>query len=105
MDLPKTWFALSREDAAELEKELRRELPAPHQLHGRDLIAIAHRANRKDVLFQTASGGGEFFWVHLTWSVETDPRWPWTVIYRNLADFVERWPREELEDGSTEDID
>jgi hypothetical protein len=34
--------------------------------------------------------------VHLTWTVETDPRWPSTVEYKDMSDFAERWPHEEL---------
>ena len=44
------------------------------------------------------SGGGPFYVVHLTWSVETDPAWPWTDAYDDMDDFLERRPREEMED-------
>lgn len=98
MSLPETWFALAREDAAKLEAELHRELPTTHLLHGRRLVAVARRFRRDDVLFTSPTREGEAFWVHLTWSVETDPQWPFTVVYQDMTDFAERWPREELED-------
>lgn len=89
---------MSGESAANLEAELHRELPASHQLHGRQLEAVGRRAGRDDVLFRSRSQGGPVFWVHLTWAIENDPPWPWTETYRDLEDFLERWPREELKD-------
>ena len=88
---------MSGESAAKLEAELHRELPAAHQLHGRQVHAVARREDRDDVLFLSEERG-PVFWVHLTWSMESDPKWPWTETYRNLDDFLERWPREELGD-------
>src|SRR5207249_3040178 len=38
--------------------------------------------------------------VFQVWSVETDANWPWTTEYRDLADFVKRWPRERHDDFS-----
>ena len=98
MTLPESWFALPREDACKLEAELRRELPRSHYLRGRELVAVARRFRRDDVLFTSPTGEGEVFWVHLTWSVETDPMWPATEVYRDMGDFLERWPREALDD-------
>jgi hypothetical protein len=96
VQLPQGWIPVSGESAAKLEAELHRELPSSHQLHGRDLEAIGRRAGRDDVLF--SSQGGPVFWVHLTWANEKDPQWPRTVTYTDLADFLERWPREEQDD-------
>ena len=50
------------------------------------------------MLFQTADDRGPVFWVHLTWRVETDPSWPSTERYESMDEFLERWPREELDE-------
>ena len=98
MRLPDGWVAVDRERAAALEAELRRELPAGHRLQGLALTAVASSRDDDDVLFRPMSGGGPFYVVHLTWSVETDPAWPWTDAYDDMDDFLERRPREEMED-------
>lgn len=89
---------MSGESAAKLEAELRRELPAAHQLQGRPVRAVARREDQDDVLFRSAAEDGPVFCVHLTWSKESDPSWPSTDTYANLGDFLQRWPREELGD-------
>ena len=96
VELPPGWIAVSSELAANLEAELHRELPKGHQLCGRQLRAIARRQDQDDVLFRSATDDGSLFCVHLTWSKERDPQWPWTVRYASLDDFRERWLREEL---------
>jgi hypothetical protein len=98
MRLPHLWSALDKDDATTLERELHRELPAGHILSGRELVAIAQRTGRDDVLFRESKQGAKFFLVHLTWSVETNTRWPATTEYSSLDDFSERWPREEFAD-------
>lgn len=98
MRLPDTWVALDANTAAKLEAELRRELPASHALQGLHLRAIARRGARDDVLFERTDSDGTVYCVHLTWSVESDPTWPWTVAYASRAEFLARWPREESDD-------
>ncbi len=98
MQLPEGWIQLSGDLATKLEAELRREMPAGHQLYGRAVRAIARRADRDDVLFK-ATQDKTVFWVHLTWSVERDAKWPWTRDYKDHDDFLERWPQEELDDS------
>jgi hypothetical protein len=102
--LPHGWIPVSVETAAKLEAELRRELPRSHQLAGRSLRAVARRDNTDDVLFELATGEGPVFCVHLTWSVERKPPWPWTDRYDSITDFVERWPREH-QDGAAGDAE
>lgn len=104
MQLPEGWFSISREDAVKLEAELRREMIRSHALYGRTLRAVARRERRDDVLFRSDTDHGPVFVVHLTWSVETDPTWPWTIAYPDIDDFLERWPREELGDDPSEDV-
>ena len=53
--------------------------------------------------FDLLAEGGPVFLVHLTWSVESDPKWPWTEVYERLDDFLKRWPREELQGDPDED--
>lgn len=101
MKLPESWFTVDGETASALEAELARELPPSHQLCGRRLVAIAKRERRDDVLFRLPNG--KIYWVHLTRTVETDPRWPSTESYENMEDFLERWPREELGDYGLND--
>lgn len=90
MTLPEGWFPLAGEVAASLEAELKRELPPLHQLHGHALNAIARRRDADDVLYQ-AGGDGPVFVVHLTWSVERDPKWPATDRYESLTEFITRY--------------
>lgn len=69
-----------------LEAELARELLPGHRLHGRQgLRALARRADREDVLFANETLAAV---VHLTWSKETDPRWPSADIYPSLELWV-----------------
>ena len=103
MSLPQGWYPLERPQSLNLETELHRELASTHQLYGRQLRAVARRGGRDDILFVAADGSGPVYCVHLTWSVEKNPEWPWTTIYRDAGDFLERWPREELDDGSGDD--
>lgn len=91
MELPDGWEPVVGREATELEAELRREVCSSHTLHGRGLRAFARRQNRKDVLFRPDLDSGAVFWVHLTWSVETDPRWPSTESYASLDDFARQW--------------
>lgn len=100
--LPDSWSPLSRDEAQAVEKELRRELPPAHQLQDHQLIALA-RYRRDDILFRSQDDQGPVFCVHLTWSVETDPAWPWTESYKDMGDFLERWPREQLDDSGEDD--
>ena len=91
MQLPEGWEPVVGKDASDLEAELRREVAPSHPLRGRTLRAIARRRNRKDVLFRSDSASGPVFWVHLTWTVETDAKWPSTESYASVDDFVTQW--------------
>ena len=84
--LPKGWSQLSPEDAQAADEELGRELPATHVLQGRTAHAFARREHRDDFIFLLDTG--EAAVVHLTWQIETDPRWPFTSAYPSLADCV-----------------
>jgi hypothetical protein len=59
--------------------------------------AVACRdADPDDVLFQAAEQAS-VFWVHLTWSIERDPQWPYTIAYGGIEEFLTR-ADEEVED-------
>jgi hypothetical protein len=100
--LPVGWFPVDREGAVALDAELRREMPRYHQLHGRNVRAVARRLDQDDVLYHSEDDNSIFL-VHLTWRVERDPAWPWTVRYDSIRDFCERWPREQLENSGDTD--
>lgn len=66
----------------ELERELQRELPTGHVLQGHAALAIARRQARDDVVF--VLDDGRICVVHLTWSVETNPNWPYCFFVREF---------------------
>ncbi|MFN2567742.1 MAG: hypothetical protein ABR499_22335 [Gemmatimonadaceae bacterium] len=86
-------------DPSALKAELRRELPRSHQLRGLDLGAVARRDGRDDVLVRRAAGGATVYAVHLTWNVETDPAWPFTIAYASVDEFCERSALEEPDEA------
>jgi|SRR3954467_13550385 hypothetical protein len=98
MSLPRSWQPVAADTAVQFEAELRREVCTAHRLHGLRLQAVARRENRDDVLFTSDGKLGPVFVVHLTWSIESDPKWPSVIEYADMADFLGRWEREELTD-------
>jgi hypothetical protein len=85
-------------DGQGLEAELRRELHPAHQLYRCKVRAIARRQSCDDVLFADLPEERPLFLVHLTWHPATDAKWPHTVSYNDMDEFLERWPREEARD-------
>jgi hypothetical protein len=71
------------EDARAFALELTREVCREHVMFGRKVTAIGRRKRRDDFLYLLDDGA--VAQVHLTWSIETDPRWPDTVIYPDFA--------------------
>ncbi len=86
-ELPSGWRAIGGAEAKALDAELRRELPAAHVLAGRSVHAIARRDDQDDVLFE--DGDHTVYFVHLTYSAETDPQWPFTERYDDVNAFRE----------------
>lgn len=78
------WREVDRREAAGLERELARELSEGHVLHGRVARAVAVGGDGDDVAFEVDGVG--LFIVHLTWRIESDPRWPWTTIVDALPE-------------------
>jgi hypothetical protein len=67
---------------------LQQELPAEHSLTGLDVIAVARRSDRDDVLFEVADSETPLAQVHLTWRKERDQKWPRTKFFRNWEQWI-----------------
>ncbi len=81
---PPYWTNLSDQDHCQsLKAELAREVPAGHVLFGKSVIAKAVGRHPDDVVFQLDDG--RYATVHLTWSQESDPQMPYTLVFEDLA--------------------
>jgi len=69
--------------------ELRRETGPGHRLHGVDCQPLVSDG-RKEFLFATDQPKSPVVLVHFTWHSETDPRWPATVAYASLREFLRK---------------
>ena len=74
------WY---EDSSAALAEELRLEAPPGHVLHGVSVSTRARRQDQDDVLFELMDGTARFAVVHLTYSRESDPRWPRTRLFAN----------------------
>jgi hypothetical protein len=86
--LPEDWMPLRGDDPLDQLAELRREIPTGHVLAGRRLFLIARHRGRDDALLRTTGPDAMLWVVHLTWRVETDPKWPRAKPFRSVAEFV-----------------
>jgi hypothetical protein len=77
IELPEPWYWTNQD----LTGELRQELSPQHQLYDVVLKTIARRLDRDDVLFEATDAPYAYTIVHLTWRMETDPKWPTTVVF------------------------
>jgi hypothetical protein len=77
-------------DASDLVLELSKEVSPEHILYNQEVIALAHRIDCDDVLFQMSDG--TFAVVHLTWSGKQDhhPNFPWTEKYASIDEFINK---------------
>ena len=96
IDFLEPWVALTDAQRSRFEEELRRELTPGHVLAGAAFRAIARRQDCDDVLFELVGDGVAV--VHLTWSRETDARWPRTERFASLAEWAERRMKPDHED-------
>lgn len=88
MHLP--WKTIEDEsEKKDLENELAEEVIEGHILYARDVKALARRIDMDDVLFEI-SEGSKIAIVHLTYSQETNPRFPLTEIYETMDECKER---------------
>ena len=83
MRIDAPWHPVTDQQSIALVAELAREIVPTHQLAGATVRAIAARQDMDDVLFEVYNRSDKFAIVHLTYSHETDPRWPDTLL---LAD-------------------
>jgi hypothetical protein len=85
---PTYWVAdLPADRRQKLEVELQRELPPGHMLYGKTVVAKAIGYDPDDVVFQLEDG--KFAAVHLTWKVESDTNWPFTLLFDSLKSLGE----------------
>ena len=87
LNLPMKWAELRPEDMGSLERELARETCLGHPLHGSRVKALYRRYPHDDVLFEVFGSDCPYYCVHLTWSAETDPNYPYITRFRSLEDF------------------
>lgn len=81
-------------------EELHREMPVGHILYGLSVNVVAFcAADHNEFLFVTDEPSKPIAHVHLTWSIESDPKWPHTTIYRTLDEWAAQMKREH--DGYT----
>ena len=80
------------ETAPSLSAELQRECCPAHPLHGRSCMAVAAaRDDPNEFVFLTDHPAFPIAFVHLTWSVEKDPMFPYTVGYASWKAFEMAW--------------
>lgn len=87
-DLVPPWTVLPDDRAAALTARLHRELGRGHLPYGMRLRAVASRMDRDDVLFELEGSPMRLAVVHMTWRVETDPRWPNTKLFRDWQEWA-----------------
>lgn len=93
MNLPPEWIEISAEEALGLENELAREVCSEHILANVPAKCIARRDGRDDFLFRVTSDNAAYAVVHLTWSKESSPDWPWAKLFSDIDDFKSNWRR------------
>ncbi len=85
---PDGWCPLAEEEAGQYVVELQRELSQRHILEGIETQALGQRIGHNQFLFKLEDGSNKLAMVHLTWAVETDPKWPWTEIFNSFDHWV-----------------
>lgn len=81
------WHVVLNE-SEKLVQEFKRECPFGHCLKNVDVSVLAMRQDCDDVLFRLDDSSGRYAVVHLTGQLESDPKWPWTVLFKDFSDFV-----------------
>jgi len=75
--------------AATVVEELRREICPDHPLFGVECRVLAwHTGNQREFLLETDRADMPLVLVHLTWSVESQPHWPFIIPYQSVEDFL-----------------
>ena len=91
---PQGWFPCPDgwERTGSVEDELQRELCKTHPLYHRSCRVVGrHSAHPDEYLFAVDLGDGPLAFVHLTWELESDPNWPYTVMYASYEEFRDAW--------------
>jgi hypothetical protein len=87
LPMPEDWD-LEEDDPEAFLRELRRELPPGHGLHGRPAFTLANYAPADDMLYLLPGQHPQVAEVHLTWSVERDPAWPSWGSFESIDDWL-----------------
>ncbi len=82
------WLVRDQDQAAELTREVQRELTPGHVLHGLRIEAVAVKRHLKDVIFWLPDSS-QWALVHLTYKVEPDPRWPTAIVASDWLELVD----------------
>ncbi len=90
-EMPEGWSLLNANESDPMNKELRREVCKGHVLFNKEVCAIARRHDRDDVLFSTKDTEFPLYCVHLTWSQESTPDWPYVTAFKSKSDFLHNW--------------
>lgn len=85
-------WELLKDSGESFVNELRKELSSKHILFDVPLRAIARHIGCDDVLFATGNREYPLAVAHLTWATrtESEPQWPYTTLYKNWQDWIER---------------
>jgi len=91
LPFPEGWLGrVGRVSSAE--EELKREVGPGHVLLGRTCRAVAYNPKHCDeFLFVTDDPLNPLAFVHLTWQIERDPTWPYTITYAGWVAFWLAW--------------
>lgn len=68
--------------------ELKRELHPTHPLHGCTVSALAAHRSTDDVLYLVHGQPNRVAQVHLTWKVEACDKFPWTVLFGSVGEWL-----------------
>jgi hypothetical protein len=90
--------------APTLATELQRECCPKHHLHGWTCVPVAQaHDDPNEFVFVTDNPALPIAFVHLTWAVERDPSFPYTVGYRSWEEFRRAWTASDAEPGAAAD--
>jgi hypothetical protein len=77
-----------------LAAELQREVCEGHGLFGASVEAVGfNKCDPNEFLFVTDQPKMPFAFVHLTWTAETNPTWPWMMGFASTAE-LRAWMKE-----------
>jgi hypothetical protein len=84
------WLAPWHFSEPGLEKELAREVCSEHPLYQIEAIAVGKRQDNDDVLFFLPHYQSPLAVIHLTWNVESNPKFPHVRYFNSIDDFIEK---------------